>query len=89
MSSTWASATPASSGRPHACDLEHGLALGAIVTLSGLGLGGAIVATWIEQGFGTLGEERLALLAATLVIVGIQIFFTSFLLSIMAMRDRQ
>ena len=68
--------------------LEHGLLLGGIVTLAGVGVGGAIVATWIDNGFGTLGEERLAILAATIVIVGIQIFFTSFLLSIIAMRDR-
>jgi len=68
--------------------LEHGLLLGGIVTLGGLALGGTIVAKWIDNGFGTLGEERLAILAATFVIVGIQIFFTSFLLSIIAMRDR-
>ena len=33
-------------------------------------------------------EERLAILAATLVIVGIQIFFSSFLLSILGLRRR-
>ena len=69
--------------------LEHGLLLGAAVILAGLGVGGAIMATWIDKGFGTLGEERLAILAATFVIIGIQIFFTSFLLSIIAMRDRR
>ncbi len=31
---------------------------------------------------------RLAVLAATLVIIGIQIFFTSFLLSILGLRRR-
>ena len=35
-----------------------------------------------------LGEERLAVLAATLIIVGIQVFFTSFLLSILGLRRR-
>ena len=33
-----------------------------------------------------LAEERLAILAATLMIVGIQIFFSSFLLSILGLR---
>jgi hypothetical protein len=68
--------------------LEHGLLLGGIVTLAGVGVGAAIVARWADNGFGTLGEERLAILAATFVIVGIQIFFTSFLLSIMGLRRR-
>ena len=45
-----------------------------------------IVGIWIDRGFGALSEERLALLAATLLIVGIQIFFSSFLLSILGLR---
>ena len=59
------------------------------MTFSGLALAAWIVITWIDRGFGTLSEERLALLAATLLIIGIQIFFTSFLISIIAMRDRR
>jgi hypothetical protein len=47
-----------------------------------------IVVTWVERGFGQLSEERLAVLAATLIIVGIQIFFSSFLLSILGLRRR-
>ena len=54
--------------------------------LVGLVLCGVIVVTWIDRGFGELSEERLAVLAATLVIVGIQIFFSSFLLSILGLR---
>ena len=38
--------------------------------------------------FGTLSEERLAILAATLIIVGLQVFFSSFLLSILGLRRR-
>jgi hypothetical protein len=66
--------------------LEHGLFLGAILTIAGLALEGVIVGKWIARGFGSLSEERLAVLAATLVIVGAQIFFTSFLLSIIGLR---
>ncbi len=47
-----------------------------------------IVVQWISRGFGALSEERLAVLAATLIIVGIQIFFSSFLLSILGLRRR-
>ena len=45
-----------------------------------------IVGIWIDRGFGQLSEERLAVLAATLIVVGIQIFFSSFLLSILGLR---
>ncbi len=68
--------------------LEHGLLLGGSLTAAGAVLGGLIVATWIAQGLGSLAEERVTILAATLVIVGIQVFFTSFLLSILSLRRR-
>jgi glycosyltransferase involved in cell wall biosynthesis len=68
--------------------LEHGLMLGGGILLAGLFAGAVIVAQWIDRGLGELSEERLALLAATLVIVGIQIFFSSFLLSILGLRRR-
>jgi hypothetical protein len=69
--------------------LEHGLLLGGLTLLGGLGLSAAIVLIWINRGFGQLSEERLAVLSAALVIVGIQIFFTSFLLSILGLRRRR
>ena len=47
-----------------------------------------IVIDWISHGFGALAEERLAIVAATLLIVGLQIFFSSFLLSILGLRRR-
>jgi hypothetical protein len=68
--------------------LEHGLMLGAAIVLAGVAVGGTLVGLWIDRGFGRLGEERLAVVAATLVIVGIQVFFTSFLLSILGLRRR-
>ena len=69
--------------------LEHGLALGGVLIFAGIVVGAVILGTWIERGFGALSEERLAVLAATLVIVGIQIFFSSFLLSIIGLRRRR
>ncbi len=68
--------------------LEHGLLLGGAVLLVGLLIAAVIVATWIANGTGQLSEERLAVLAATLVIVGMQVFFSSFLLSILGLRRR-
>ena len=66
--------------------LEHGLALGGVTTLIGFLVAAIIVGQWISRGFGELGEERLAILAATLIIIGIQTFFSSFLLSIIGLR---
>src|SRR5918995_6790931 len=68
--------------------LEHGLLLGGAVTLAGVAIAATILGMWIDRGFGALSEERLAVLAAALVIVGIQIFFSSFLLSIIGLRRR-
>jgi hypothetical protein len=66
--------------------LEHGLLLGGAFLLVGLVMGGIILGTWIANGFGSLSEEKLAVIAASLLVVGIQIFFSSFLLSILGLR---
>jgi hypothetical protein len=68
--------------------LEHGLLLGGVVVLAGLVTSGVLVGIWANRGFGALSEARLAVLAATLIIIGIQIFFSSFLLSILGLRQR-
>jgi glycosyltransferase involved in cell wall biosynthesis len=69
--------------------LEHGLLLGGAIGLVGFVIAGVIVGIWIDRGFGELSEERLAVLAAALMIVGIQIFFSSFLLSILGLRRQR
>ncbi|MDX6650831.1 MAG: hypothetical protein QOJ97_2782 [Solirubrobacteraceae bacterium] len=66
--------------------LEHGLLLGGTIGATGLVIAAVIAVKWIDRGLGALGEERLAVLAATLIIVGIQVFFSSFLLSILGLR---
>jgi len=68
--------------------LEHGLLLGGAVIAVGVLICAIIIAQWIGAGAGALSEERLAVLGATLIIVGVQIFFSSFLLSILGLRRR-
>ena len=68
--------------------LEDGLMVGGAILLAGLVTAAVIIATWVDRGFGELSEERLAVTAATLIIVGLQIFFSSFLLSILGLRRR-
>jgi hypothetical protein len=68
--------------------LEHGLVLGILLVTAGLVAGAVVVAHWIARDFGSLAEERITILAATLVIIGVQVFFTSFLLSLLGLRRR-
>jgi hypothetical protein len=66
--------------------LEHGLALGGVILLAGVIGFGLVVGQWIDTGFGALAEERLTVAAATLIITGLQVVFSSFLLSVIGMR---
>ncbi len=68
--------------------LEHGLILGALSAAAGLIIGIVILGIWINSGFGSLSEERLAILATTMVVIGLQTIFSSFLLSILGLRRR-
>jgi glycosyltransferase involved in cell wall biosynthesis len=68
--------------------LEHGLLLGAATGLAGLALEVVVIAAWIDRGFGELAEQRLAVLGATLIVIGVQVFFSSFMLSILGLRRR-
>jgi hypothetical protein len=66
--------------------LEHGLMAGGAVAALGLAMMLVIVVNWIGSGLGSLSQERVAIFAATLLVLGIQIVFTSFLLSILGLR---
>ena len=68
--------------------LEHGLLIGGAIMLVGFVIAAVVVGIWIHRGFGALSDERAVIAAATLIIVGIQIFFSSFLLSILGLRRR-
>jgi glycosyltransferase involved in cell wall biosynthesis len=68
--------------------LEHGLMLGAAVACLGLAMLVVVVLEWVHAGFGSLAQERVAIAAATLVVLGIQIAFSSFLLSILGLRRK-
>jgi hypothetical protein len=66
--------------------LEHGLLLGGVIAAAGLATALVIVIRWAERGFGSLAQENLSIVAASLVIIGVQVFFSSFLLSILGLR---
>ncbi len=68
--------------------LEHGLVLTLLIALTGIALFGYVVGTWAADGFGELHETEVAIVGATLIAIAAQIFFTSFLLSILGLRYR-
>lgn len=52
--------------------LEDGLMTGGALALIRAAIGGWTVVDWIKRGLGALAQQRLALVAATLIIVGIR-----------------
>ena len=66
--------------------LEHGLMLGSGVALVGPRDDRRDRRRLDQPRLGSLSQERVAISAATLLVIGIQIVFTSFLLSILGLR---
>jgi glycosyltransferase involved in cell wall biosynthesis len=69
-------------------NLERGLLLGAAVFGVGLVIDGAILLDWLERGMGELNAVRPALLGSTLMVLGAQVIFSSFFLSMLAIDRR-
>lgn len=64
--------------------LEKGIIFGGVIILIGLMLNAYIVYIWVSQGLGSLSIEtlKLAIFALTILIMGVEIIFSSFLLGI-------
>jgi glycosyltransferase involved in cell wall biosynthesis len=63
--------------------LEEWLLGGFVIFLIGLGIDIAIFGTWVQHHYRDLFAVRPALLSLTLMVIGIQLMFSSFLLSIL------
>ncbi len=70
-------------------NLERGLIIGVLVTLLGLGINVYILIRWILGNFGPLSEVRTGLAALTFMVIGIQVIFSSFFLSILGIKKRE
>lgn len=68
--------------------LEHGLLGGSAILLAGLAICAVVAGTWIDRGFGELREQKLAIVGLTLVVLGIQLIFGAFFLSVLGLRRR-
>jgi len=69
-------------------NLEKGIVIGGIVLLLGLLLNINIFLGWIVSGFGGLTKLRVAIFASTLMIIGVQIVFSAFFLSILGIKEK-
>jgi glycosyltransferase involved in cell wall biosynthesis len=69
-------------------NLERGLMLGAIIFAVGFMTDLYILIEWITNDFGPLNRVRLALVASTLMIIGAQVLFSSFFLSMLGIERR-
>ena len=72
-------------------NLERGLVAGSGAFLAGLGINAAILVEWLRGGFSFGGEVRIrpAILGLTLMIIGAQLFFSSFFFSILGTERRR
>lgn len=70
-------------------NLEEWLLAGFAIFLIGFGVDVAIFATWVSHHFRDLFEVREALLALTLMVIGLQLVFSSFLLSILNINTKR
>jgi len=72
--------------------LEVGLLIGSILTLSGLGLLIGALVYWANSGFGELSYPkslRLVIPAVTSLILGVQVIFSSFFMSILGLKTKK
>ncbi len=71
--------------------LEVGILIGLVLAVSGLGLLIGAVVYWAKQGFGELSYPdslRLIIPAVTSLILGVQIIFSSFFMSILGLKRK-
>lgn len=69
--------------------LEKGIGVGLGVAFMGAAVGAIAFIHWAQTGFGSLSAIRPAILSMTLFVLGIQIIFSSFFLSILGLERRQ
>jgi len=68
--------------------LEHGIVLGALIFTAGFLMDLYILVKWIANRFGPLTEINLAILSLTFIVIGVQIIFSSFFLSMLVIERK-
>lgn len=68
--------------------LERGLLFGLIVMIIGLYIYSSILIGWVENGFGALDQIKNSISALTLLIIGIQTLSSSFMMSVLGIKEK-
>ncbi len=68
-------------------NLEKGILLGGLFIVIGIFMALSIIKQWVA--FGSISLERNELFALTLIIIGIQVIFSSFLISLIGMKNSE
>lgn len=68
--------------------IEKSIMMGSFIFILGLIVGLYVLFKWITTGFGGLTEIKLSIITLTLIFIGIQTIFSSFMLSILGIKER-
>jgi len=68
--------------------IEKASIIGIIISLLGVIIYAAIFFKWLSSGFGALQEIKNSVVALTLLVIGIQTIFSSFMLSILGIKEK-
>ena len=68
--------------------IEKASSIGIILAGSGIIIYWIIFYMWMQSGFDNLNEIKNAILALTLIVIGLQTIFSSFMLSILGIREK-
>jgi len=64
--------------------LERGLVIGSVLTIAGLAVDGWLLVEWQTRGFGDMeGTEHIAFVATTIMLLGVNTVFASFLFNML------
>lgn len=68
-------------------NIERGVICGLLLFVAGAFIFGSIIYSWVRSGMGELNEIKNSIVALTLLVVGIQTIFSSFMLSIVGIKE--
>lgn len=68
--------------------IEKASIAGIIISLSGIIIYSMIFSKWISTSFGSLNEIKNSIIALTFIVLGVQTIFSSFMLSILGIKEK-
>ncbi|MDW7726920.1 MAG: glycosyltransferase family 2 protein [Candidatus Methanoperedens sp.] len=69
--------------------LEHGLVIGSLLFMGGMILGSNVLYKWMSSGFGSLSEVGNAVVSMVLAAMGIQVIFSTLIISIFMLEQKE